>query len=58
MQASTKPRTSESSRMRSQVAPVILITQEPNEQSKPFVKAYAGANQQLIGKVAGEITRK
>jgi ABC-type sugar transport system substrate-binding protein len=37
------------------VAPVIMITQEPNEQTQPFTKAYAGANQQLIGRVAGEM---
>jgi ABC-type sugar transport system substrate-binding protein len=40
------------------VAPVILITQEPNDQSRPFAKAYAGANQQLIGRVAGEMLMK
>jgi ABC-type sugar transport system substrate-binding protein len=45
-------------RQLSRVAPVILITQEPNDQSAPFVKAYAGANQQLIGKVAGEMLLK
>jgi ABC-type sugar transport system substrate-binding protein len=45
-------------RQLSTVGPVILITQEPNEQSKEFVKAYAGANQQLIGKVAGEMLMK
>jgi ABC-type sugar transport system substrate-binding protein len=42
-------------RQLSTIAPVILITQEPNEQSREFVKAYAGANQQLIGRVAGEM---
>ena len=35
-----------------------MITQEPNEQSAPFVKAYAGANQQLIGRVAGDMLLK
>lgn len=42
-------------RQLSTVGPVIMITQEPNEQSAPFTKAYAGANQQLIGRVAGEM---
>jgi ABC-type sugar transport system substrate-binding protein len=42
-------------RQLSRVAPVIMITQEPNDQTRPFVKAYAGANQQLIGRVAGEM---
>ena len=42
-------------RQLSEIGPVILITQEPNEQTEPFVKAYAGANQQLIGRVAGEM---
>ena len=35
-----------------------MITQEPNEQSTEFVKAYAGANQQLIGRVAGDMMLK
>ena len=34
------------------------ITQEPNEQSWPFVKAYAGANQILIGQIVGEMLLK
>lgn len=42
-------------RQLSTVAPLIMITQEPNDQSRPFTKAYAGANQQLIGRVAGEM---
>jgi ABC-type sugar transport system substrate-binding protein len=42
----------------STVAPVIMITQEPNEQSKEFTAAYAGANQQLIGRVAGDMLLK
>lgn len=42
-------------RQLSTIAPVIMITQEPNEQTKEYVKAYAGANQQLIGRVAGEM---
>ena len=45
-------------RQLSKVAPVIMITQEPNDQTRPFVKAYAGANQQLIGRVAGEMLLK
>jgi ABC-type sugar transport system substrate-binding protein len=45
-------------RQLSTVGPVIMITQEPNSQSKQFVKAYAGANQQLIGRVAGEMLLK
>jgi ABC-type sugar transport system substrate-binding protein len=40
------------------IAPVIMITQEPNAQSAPFTKAYAGANQQLIGRVAGDMLLK
>ena len=42
-------------RQLSTVGPVIMITQEPNKQSSEFVKAYAGANQQLIGRVAGDM---
>jgi ABC-type sugar transport system substrate-binding protein len=42
-------------RQLSTIAPVIMITQEPNEQTSEYVKAYAGANQQLIGRVAGEM---
>ena len=42
-------------RQLSTIGPVIMITQEPNDQSRQFVKAYAGANQQLIGRVAGEM---
>jgi ABC-type sugar transport system substrate-binding protein len=45
-------------RQLSTIGPVIMITQEPNKQSSPFVKAYAGANQQLIGRVAGEMLLK
>ena len=33
-------------RQLSTLGPVIMLTQEPNEQSAKFVKAYAGANQQ------------
>ncbi|MGI5518031.1 sugar ABC transporter substrate-binding protein [Streptomyces sp. CA-106131] len=42
-------------RQLSQVAPVIQITQEPNAQSWPYVKAYSGANQVLIGQTAGQM---
>jgi len=42
-------------RQLSEIAPVIMITQEPDEQTEEFVEAYAGANQQLIGQVAGEM---
>jgi ABC-type sugar transport system substrate-binding protein len=45
-------------RQLSTLGPVIMITQEPNAQSAKFVKAYAGANQQLIGQVAGEMLLK
>jgi ABC-type sugar transport system substrate-binding protein len=45
-------------RQLSQLAPVIQLTQEPNEQSWPFVKAYSGANQILIGKTVGEMLLK
>jgi ABC-type sugar transport system substrate-binding protein len=42
-------------RQLSQVAPVVMITQEPDDQTGDFVEAYAGANQQLIGRTAGEM---
>lgn len=42
-------------RQLSQLAPVIQLTQEPNEQSWPYVQAYSGANQVLIGKTVGEM---
>lgn len=45
-------------RLLSQLAPVIQLTQEPNEQSWPYVQAYAGANQILIGKTVGEMLLK
>jgi ABC-type sugar transport system substrate-binding protein len=45
-------------RQLSRLGPVINITQEPNEKQAPYVKAYAGANQQLIGQVAGEMLMK
>lgn len=42
-------------RQLSEVAPVIQITQEPNEDIEPFVVAYSGANQQLIGRTVGDM---
>jgi ABC-type sugar transport system substrate-binding protein len=45
-------------RQLSQLAPVIQLTQEPNEASWPYVKAYSGANQVLIGEVFGETMLK
>ncbi len=42
-------------RQLAQLAPVIQLTQEPNEASWPFVQAYSGANQVLIGKTVGEM---
>lgn len=42
-------------RLLSQLAPVIQLTQEPNEQSWPYVQAYSGANQILIGETVGEM---
>jgi len=40
------------------VGPVIMITQPPNKDAKPFTKAYAGANQHLIGEVAAQMLMK
>lgn len=45
-------------RQLAKLAPVVQLTQEPNEQSWPFVKAYSGANQILIGKTVGEMLIK
>jgi ABC-type sugar transport system substrate-binding protein len=45
-------------RQLSKVAPVIQLTQEPNEQSWPYVKAYSGANQILIGETLGQMMLK
>lgn len=42
-------------RLLSQLAPVIQLTQEPNEKSWPYVKAYSGANQILIGQTLGHM---
>lgn len=45
-------------RQLAKIAPVIQLTQEPNEKSWPYVKAYSGANQILIGKTVGEMLIK
>ncbi len=45
-------------RQLSRVGPVVMLTQEPNEQAWPFVKAYSGANQILIGRTLGEMMIK
>lgn len=42
-------------RQLARLAPVIQLTQEPNEQQWPFVQAYSGANQILIGRTLGEM---
>jgi ABC-type sugar transport system substrate-binding protein len=42
-------------RLLSKLAPVIQLTQEPNEKSWPYVKAYSGANQILIGQTLGKM---
>ena len=42
-------------RQLSRLAPVIQLTQEPNQQSWPYVQAYSGANQILIGETLGEM---
>jgi ABC-type sugar transport system substrate-binding protein len=42
-------------RQLSKLAPVIQLTQEPNEKSWPYVKAYSGANQILIGETLGHM---
>ncbi|MFN8221648.1 MAG: substrate-binding domain-containing protein [Gaiellales bacterium] len=44
-----------SARLLSQRAPVIQMTQEPFPKAWPYVKAYAGANQVLIGETAGKM---
>jgi ABC-type sugar transport system substrate-binding protein len=41
-------------RQLARLAPVIQLTQEPNEQSWPYVQAYSGANQILIGETLGQ----
>lgn len=45
-------------RQLARVAPVVMLTQEPNEQAWPYVKAYSGANQILIGRTLGEMMIK
>jgi ABC-type sugar transport system substrate-binding protein len=45
-------------RQLAKIAPVIQLTQEPNEKSWPYVQAYSGANQILIGKTVGEMLIK
>jgi ABC-type sugar transport system substrate-binding protein len=37
------------------LAPVVQMTQPPDEPSKPLVTAYAGANQTLIGETLGKM---
>jgi ribose transport system substrate-binding protein len=44
-----------SARLLSKTAPVIQMTQEPFPKAWPYVKAYAGANQVLIGETAGQM---
>lgn len=41
-------------RQLARIAPVVMLTQEPNEQAWPYVKAYSGANQILIGETLGQ----
>jgi ABC-type sugar transport system substrate-binding protein len=45
-------------RQLSRLAPVVQLTQEPNEKQWPFVQAYSGANQILIGRTLGEMMLK
>lgn len=42
-------------RLLSKIAPVIQLTQEPNDKSWPYVEAYSGANQILIGETLGRM---
>jgi ABC-type sugar transport system substrate-binding protein len=42
-------------RLLSKIAPVVQLTQEPNEKSWPYVQAYSGANQILIGQTLGHM---
>ena len=44
--------------MLAKLAPVIQLTQEPNEKSWPYVQAYSGANQILIGETLGRTMLK
>jgi ABC-type sugar transport system substrate-binding protein len=42
-------------RQLSRLAPVVQMTQPPDDASWPYVKAYSGANQTLIGETLGEM---
>lgn len=42
-------------RQLARLAPVVQMTQPPDDKSWPYVKAYAGANQTLIGETLGEM---
>jgi ABC-type sugar transport system substrate-binding protein len=42
-------------RQLARLAPVVQMTQPPDEASEPHVAAYAGANQTLIGETLGEM---
>ena len=42
-------------RQLARLAPVVQMTQPPDEPSQPHVTAYAGANQTLIGETLGEM---
>lgn len=42
-------------RQLARLAPVVQMTQPPDEASQPHVTAYAGANQTLIGETLGEM---
>jgi ABC-type sugar transport system substrate-binding protein len=42
-------------RQLAQLAPVVQMTQPPDDASWPYVKAYSGANQTLIGETLGQM---
>jgi ABC-type sugar transport system substrate-binding protein len=42
-------------RQLAQLAPVVQMTQPPDDKSWPYVKAYSGANQTLIGETLGQM---
>ena len=44
-----------SARQLARLAPVVQMTQPPDEPTKPHITAYAGANQTLIGQTQGEM---
>ena len=44
-----------SARQLARLAPVVQMTQPPDEATAPYVAAYAGANQTLIGQTQGEM---